>query len=157
MSLDTESLGYPFKQDVSLLPALRAMAECFQAFERVSARHIEAMGLTPSQFDALAVLGDTPGMTCKELGSRALISGGTLTPVLDRMEGKGLTTRSKSEADSRQTIVSLTEAGQALYEATFLPHVKLMRGYLDVLDEAEQTQLVSLLGKLKGALASPVT
>lgn len=144
---------YPIAQDESLLPVFRALYICMRDVERVANRHIESLGLTPSQFDALAVLGDCEGMTCKELGARSLISGGTLTPVLDRLEAKGLVQRCKSEQDSRQTIVSLTPEGQAAYEKSFLPHVRFMRRYSDALTAQEQADLVRLLAKLSDEIA----
>jgi MarR family 2-MHQ and catechol resistance regulon transcriptional repressor len=146
--------SYPVPQDESLLPVFRALAECFQQVTRVGTRHIESMGVTGSQFDALVVLGDTSGMTCKELGQRSLISGGTLTPVLDRLESKGLVKRVKCDQDNRQTIVSLTSGGQALYEAVFLPHIAYMRTFSDQLTTTERQDLVQLLGKLKEAFTA---
>lgn len=135
----------------SLLPVLRTLLECHTQVERVSSRHMESMGLTPSQFDVLATLGDTPGMTCKELGERTLITKGTLSPVLDRLEAKGLLKREKGPHDQRQTNVTLTIEGQKLYEATFMPHVNFMKPRLDVLNPDEQTQLISLLRRLQAA------
>lgn len=138
--------------DESMLPVVRALYECVREVERVANRHIESMGLTPSQFDVLVVLGDTHGMSCKELGTLSLISGGTLTPVVDRLMAKGLVERSKSEQDSRQTIVSLTPAGQELYERTFLPHVRFMRQFTDQLPVGDRDQLIQLLGDLKNVV-----
>ena len=134
------------------LRTLRTLAETHEQVFRVSARHIESLGLTPAQFDVIATLGDTEGMTCKELSAQSLITGGTLTPVLNRMEAKGLVSRCKGAQDSRQTIVSLTSEGQALYEDTFLPFVDYMATYFGKLTPAENVELERLLGKLEGAL-----
>lgn len=107
-----------------------------------------AHGLTPSQCDVLFTLGDTDGLPFKDLSELSLVTGGTLTPVLNRMEAKGLVNRGKHPSDSRQIIVKLTPEGQALYRATFLPMVDEVRRRLDVLTPAEQTQLTSLLDRL---------
>lgn len=146
----------PSPEDESLLPVLRALESCRAVISRVLEPQIEAMGLTPAQFDVLATLGDTPGMTNKELGERTLITRGTLTPVLDRMEAKGLVHRCKGATDARQTLVSLTPEGQAAFERTFYPHVAQARRYLDRLDPGEQEQLVALLGKLRHAFQEPL-
>lgn len=146
-------LHYPIPQDVSLLPLARALAKCQQQHDRVATRFMDSVGLTPSQFDALAVLGDSPGMTMKELSQLSMITGGTLTPVLDRLEAKGLVTRCKGTQDSRQTIVALTPQGQALYEQAFLPFVAHMRTYSDKLTPDEQQTLVKLLDKFTDALS----
>ncbi|MOA40136.1 Transcriptional regulator HosA [compost metagenome] len=116
-------------------------------------RFLDAHGLTPAQFDVLATLGDTEGLPFKALSQQALVTGGTLTPVLNRMEAKGLLKRFKDERDHRQVILKLTPEGQALYEATFLPYVDHAQGFLDVMSPEEQKQLTQLLTKLSESLA----
>jgi MarR family 2-MHQ and catechol resistance regulon transcriptional repressor len=49
--------------------------------------------LTPSQFDIIATLGNTPGMTLQGIGEKTLITKGTLTGVVDRLQEKGLVDR----------------------------------------------------------------
>lgn len=144
----------PLSNDVSLLPVLRALTECYTDMAKLSSRHIESLGLTPARFDVLSALGDTPGMTVKELCEIALITKGTLLPVIASMEERGLVTRAKGMPDSRQTLVTLTPEGQALYEATFLVHVSYMRACFDSLSTAEEEQLIALLGKVRAACAA---
>ncbi len=135
-----------------MLPVIRALHRCNQRVERVMNRFVEAHDLTPSQFDVLATLGDTAGLPFKTLSQQALVTGGTLTPVLNRMEAKGLVRRCKDERDSRQVILKLTPEGQALYEATFLPYVDHAQAYVDALAPDEQAELTRLLEKLENAL-----
>lgn len=136
-------------EDVSMLPILRALTECYHTVGRISERHIQEMGLTGSQFDVIVTLGDLSGMTCKDLGEKTLITKGTLTPVLDRLEAKGLVVRKKGEQDARQTYISLTPEGQKVYEATFLKHVDFMKQYFKQMPDADQTQLIGLLKQLR--------
>ncbi len=145
----------PIPDEVSLLPLLRALHACYTEVQRAGARHIESLGLTPCRFDVLAALGDTAGMTVKELGEHALITKGTLLPVIASLEDKGLARRAKSTEDSRQTIVSLTSEGQALYQRTFLVHIDFMRSYLERLPLGHQEQLINLLGEVQSLFASP--
>lgn len=146
--------SYPVAQEASLLPVMRLLSSCHQKAERLLAQHVEAEGITPSQFDVLATLGDLPeGLNFKALSQQSLITGGTLTPVLGRMEAKGLVLRAKSPHDSRQSILRLSPEGQALYEKLFLPFVGLMRERQSRLSQAEEAQLVALLGKLDEAFA----
>jgi DNA-binding MarR family transcriptional regulator len=140
-------------EDVSLLPELRALFECHTQVSRVSNRHTESLGLTGPQFDVLATLGDTGGMTCKALGEATLITKGTLKPVLDRLEDRGLLTRTKDVRDSRQTLVALTPTGQELFESTFYRHVDFMRGYFDRLAPEKRQQLTVLLRELRQVFA----
>jgi len=109
------------------LPVLRELALCYQAFERFSSRHIRSLGLTPSQFDIIATLGNTAGMSCKELGERTLITKGTLTGVIDRLEARGLLRRRDAEHDRRSFTVALTPAGEREFERVFPAHLSFLR------------------------------
>lgn len=100
------------------LRSIRLLSECMQLFEKGSSRRVRAMGFTDSQFDIIATLGNTQGMTCKELGEKTLITKGTLTGVLDRLESKGLIVRERGE-DRRQLWVKLTPAGEQCFNQTF--------------------------------------
>ena len=135
------------------LPALRALAETYEQVFRASTRHIESLGLTAAQFDVIATLGDTPGMTCKELGEGTLITKGTLTGVLDRLEERGLVSRTRGERDNRQVHVQLTPEGERVFEATFQPHIDWLGGYFGAVAPDDQAALVQLLGRLKSAFA----
>ena len=101
------------------LRSIRLLAECMQLFEQASSRNVREFGLTHSQFDIIATLGNTPGMTCKELGEKTLITKGTLTGVLDRLEQKNLITRERGGDDRRQLFIKLTPAGEACFSNTF--------------------------------------
>lgn len=138
----------PIPQDVSLLPVLRALEECHTQVGRSSFPVMEALGLTMPQFDVLVTLGDTSGMTTKDLGLQSLTTKGSLLPILERLEARGLIHRCKGTVDCRQTIVALTPEGQALYETAFATYLKAMRPRIDNLAAAEQAELVRLLKKL---------
>jgi len=130
---------------------LRALMETTNQVGAISSRHIESMGLTPAQFDVLATLGDTPGMTCKQLGAGTLITKGTLTGVLDRLEAKGLISRTRGEQDTRQTFVALTPEGERVFQQTFQPHVDFLGQYFGRMPADRQQQLIELLRELQAA------
>lgn len=130
------------------LRTLRSLATCYQAFEAYSAAHIRQLGLTPPQFDVLATLGNTEGMSCRELGERTLITKGTLTGVLDRLEARRLLRRTPSALDRRSVFVQLTPAGEALYGKVFPNHVSHLRPAFAELNARELETLEALLGRL---------
>lgn len=102
---------------------LRELLRTHQAFLAYAATHVHSLDLTLPQYDIIITLGDTPGMTFKKLGEQTLITKGTLTGVISRLEDKGLVQRLASETDGRSQIVRLTAAGEALYERTFPEHL----------------------------------
>ncbi len=105
---------------------VRLLAECFQEFEAVARRDIRRMGLTPPQFDVIATLGNTPGLNFRQLGESTLITKGTLTGVVERLERDGLVRRTPGKHDRRTAIVSLTVRGEEMFERHFLPHVAMI-------------------------------
>lgn len=131
------------------LRSIRLLAECYHAFEQISDAHVRTMGLTLAQFDIIATLGNTPGMSCKELGEKTLITKGTLTGVIDRLETKGLVKRSTNPDDRRCMIVQLTEKGAAEFERVFAPHVQYCKQPFLDFEEQDFTALEQELLKLK--------
>lgn len=125
------------------------MAECLQGFERYSGESVRHYGLTHAQFDIIATLGNTPGMSYKELGERTLITKGTLTGVIERLEQKGIVRRERSSDDKRSFHVCLTEAGDAVFREVFpkvIAHGKqLFAGF----SSAEFDEMDAVLRKLR--------
>lgn len=136
----------------SFLPVIRELVRCYQAFESHSALHIRSMGLTPAQFDIVATLGNTEGMSFKELGEKTLITKGTLTGVVDRLEAKQLVGRSASPTDGRSQIVRLTARGEALFGETFPAHVNHIGRVFASLNADDLKQAETTLRQLRGAL-----
>lgn len=135
------------------LRSIRLLAECFHAFERQSGANIRCRtGLTPSQFDIIATLGNTPGMSFKELGERTLITKGTLTGVIDRLEEKGLVARVMQLEDRRSTLVRLTPKGEAEFERVFAPQIAFGKQSFANYDEQDFEALDKELTKLHANL-----
>ncbi|MDP3620503.1 MAG: MarR family transcriptional regulator [Polynucleobacter sp.] len=121
----------------------------YQAFEHYSAAHVKSLGLTMTQFDVIATLGNQPPMSCKDLGNKTLVSKGTLTGVLERLEEKGYVSRGSNPEDARSQLVCLTKSGQKLFEKVFPLHMEFLGKAFSKLSAAELAQLRTSLGALK--------
>jgi DNA-binding MarR family transcriptional regulator len=112
---------------------IRELARCHQALEALNRAQLKGTGLTLAQFDIIATLGNTEGMNFKTLGEKTLITKGTLTGVVDRMERDGLVQRQPGEPDRRVCNVKLTRAGEQLFDKLFPAVVdttaQAMRGF----------------------------
>lgn len=75
---------------------------------------LDELDLTYTQYITMMVLWEKKTLTSKELGNALFLDSGTLTPLLKKMEGKGLLNRRRSEEDERNLVVSITEAGERL-------------------------------------------
>ena len=144
--------------DEPFLQILRPLVETYFAFLRKDDRHIRSLGLTSPQFDVIATLGDTPGMPCRELSEKTLVTKGTLTGVLDRLEARGEIERIPSKEDRRSTIVRLTSKGKAQFERVFPAHIYYMKPYFEqALTVGEMAQLRTLLLRLKASFGKEMT
>jgi len=141
-------------QKPRFLRTLRQIAVAYQAFERYSARDVRNLGLTPAQFDIIATLGNTPGMSFRELGEATLITKGTLTGVVDRLEERGLVRRMSSEIDRRSTVVRLTRKGELEFDRVFPAHIAHLRRAFDRLSPTELESLERALARLVAAFAA---
>ena len=134
------------------MKVLRPLVETYFALMDRGAPHIRALGLTCSQFDVIATLGDTGGMTCKDLSERTLVTKGTLTGVLDRLVKKGLLERVPSREDRRSIFIRLTPKGDALFRKVFPAHIDYLKPYFErALTAAEAGKLQKLLLRLKNS------
>jgi DNA-binding MarR family transcriptional regulator len=89
--------------------------------------------------------------TVKALGERLLLDSGTLTPLLKRLEARGLVTRTRSSGDEREVFVHLTRAGRALQKRALRVPLSLIRHSRMPLSEI--VQLREGLKKLRSAIA----
>jgi MarR family transcriptional regulator, 2-MHQ and catechol-resistance regulon repressor len=138
------------------LRSIRLLAQCFHAFEQISNAHIRTLDLTPPQFDIVATLGNTPGMSFKDLGEKTLTTKGTLTGIIDRLEAKGLVRRTIRAEDRRSMTVQLTTKGQAEFERVFAPHVRYCKQAFADYAEEDFAALERELSKMKAHLESAV-
>lgn len=76
--------------------------------------HLDALGLTYTQYIALMVIWAEGTVSVRDLGKRLYLDSGTLTPVLKTLEKMGVITRRRSAEDERVLLVTITEAGLAL-------------------------------------------
>lgn len=139
------------------LPVLYELVRAYQAFESYSATHVRNLGLTAPQFDIIATLGNTDGMSFKDLGEKTLITKGTLTGVIDRLEDKALVRRVASPSDGRSQIVQLTKAGEKLFAQVFPAHLSHLEQVFGNFSQKDFENTEVVLQQLKDAFLAANT
>jgi DNA-binding MarR family transcriptional regulator len=89
----------------------------YQASRAVTAEYrrlLEPIGLSYPQYIALACLWEYGDHTVGALADRLKVEYGTITPLLKRLEQRGLVTRTRSREDERTVVVTLTAEGDEL-------------------------------------------
>lgn len=103
----------PLRLDSMLCFAVYAAEHAFTRFYKP---RLDAIGLTYPQYLVFLVLWEADGLTVKALGERLFLDSGTITPLLKRLEARGLVRRQRDEADERLVRIFLEPAGRALRE-----------------------------------------
>lgn len=128
-----------------------------RALSRAYAPLLEPFGLTYPQYLALLVLWsgapDDDRLTVGDIAERLRLDSGTVTPLLKRLEGRGLVQRRRDVDDERRVLVELTAAGEAMQDAVaHVPGALVERIGLP-LDDA--TAVRGALERLLAALDDP--
>ncbi|MGV3527234.1 MAG: MarR family winged helix-turn-helix transcriptional regulator [Candidatus Sericytochromatia bacterium] len=126
-----------------------ALYHASRAFTRAYAPLLEPLGLTYPQYLVMLVLWEVQEATVKQLGERLALDSGTLTPLLKRLEQRGLLTRQRDTADERVVRIALTPAGEALRaEAEPIPMELVCRTGFDLTDAEAQVRFLQLRQEL---------
>ena len=110
---------------------------------------LDKLELTYTQYIVMMVLWERQQITTKEMGKMLHLDSGTLTPLLKKMEAKGLVTRKRSEFDERNLTVTITEKGMQLRDAAVEIPEQMVK--CNALDAEESATLYKLLYKIMDA------
>ena len=124
-----------------------------RAVTRAYAELLAESGLTyPQYLTMLALWGASEPMTVGALGERLQLDSGTLTPLLKRLETRGVVTRRRDAGDERRVLVEVTDAGWALRDEVADVPAGLVKAM--TVTRAEADELRRLLGKVMDGLAT---
>ncbi|ROV56003.1 MarR family winged helix-turn-helix transcriptional regulator [Neisseria chenwenguii] len=83
---------------------------------------LDALDLTYPQYLVMMVLWEHGEQSVSEIGAKLYLDSGTLTPLLKRLQAKGLIERRRSSTDERSVKIRLTKTGQGLeHQAAAVP------------------------------------
>ena len=91
-----------------------ALYACSKELLRKYEPLLSPLDLTYTQYILLLALWEKDGQTVKSLGETLYLDSGTLTPLIRRMETKGIVKKQRSKTDERSVEVTLTEKGRSL-------------------------------------------
>src|SRR5580693_10516638 len=89
------------------------------AIEQNAMRSVSALGLGSSDFAVLEVLLHKGSQPVNVIGKKVLLTSGSITAAVDRLESRKLVRRTANLTDGRGRIVQLTKAGRRLIERAF--------------------------------------
>ena len=80
------------------------------------------------------------------------LDAGYLSRLIKRLEGRGLLTRARSEADARRQVLSLTARGRRSFRTLDERSAREVRGLLEPLAPADRQRLVGAMETIRGVL-----
>lgn len=116
--------------------------------------YLDEIGVTYPQYLVLLVLWQFDALSVKAIGEKLYLESNTLTPLLKRLEQRGLVQRARSAHDERTVMISLTPAGAALKEPAQAIPQRILASFQDKsMTEAELQTFQKTLFALVGALS----
>ena len=105
-------------------------------------RELKEFGLTHEQYNVLRILkGKYPEQMCvRDIACRMIEKNSNVPRIIDRLEVKKLVKRATSALDKRETVISLTQGGITILEAS----TNVLNGIFDHLIEVSETEAGSL-------------
>lgn len=146
--------------DPSPMGLIRRLVRCEMLLRRKLDQTFAQFGMSSWEFDVLATLrrsGHPYSMAPTALYSSLMVTSGTMTHRLQRLEKVGLVERIKHSEDLRSTLVQLTEAGLNLINQAVEAHIANEKAILDLLPDAARQQLDKHLTTLLSVMEEPNT
>jgi DNA-binding MarR family transcriptional regulator len=137
--------------DASPMGIIGRIGRLAKHLERVLLETFSEFGLTVGDFDVLAALrrsGQPYQLSPTTLFNTLMVSSGTMTHRIDRLEHAELVKRIPDASDRRGTLIVLTDKGFSLIEQAVAAHVDNEHRILSVLNASEREALIPLLRKL---------
>ncbi len=115
-----------------------------------SSNQLKDFALTHEQYNVLRILkGKYPEQLCvRDIASRMIEKNSNVPRIVDRLEIKKLVKRTQGATDGRQTMITLTQAGINILEASTVQLDKIFDEYISI-TQSEATSLNQLLEKVR--------
>ncbi|EJE54032.1 transcriptional regulator [Acidovorax sp. CF316] len=144
--------------DVSPMGPIGRIKRCAALLQRRLDETFEEFGLSFWEFDMLATLRRSGAPYClapTTLFSTLMVTSGTMTHRMNKLEASGFVARLPNPEDARSMLVQLTPAGLALIDRAVQAHVANEHRILAPLKAADLAVLDAKLAVLLAALEAP--
>jgi MarR family transcriptional regulator, 2-MHQ and catechol-resistance regulon repressor len=130
------------------LPFLTLMQTSKRVHDRIK-EEMTKNKLSITEFSVLEVLYHKGKQTIQQIGKSILISSGSMTYVIDKLEQRGLVSRNACPEDRRVIHVLLTDDGNTLMNEIMPTYHQLISSMFDSLSDEDAETFVHLLSKVK--------
>ncbi|WP_025692658.1 MarR family winged helix-turn-helix transcriptional regulator [Paenibacillus zanthoxyli] len=124
------------------------LSKAYRAISDQAIKDVRQYGLSPSEFAILEVLYTKGKIPMQQIGEKILITSGSITYNIDKLEKKNLLRRVHSHEDRRVIYAEITDAGNDLFNRIFPEHAAKIHSLMKGISQDEQQEAIILLKKL---------
>ncbi|PWI26494.1 MarR family transcriptional regulator [Kurthia sibirica] len=101
-----------------------------------------------NEFAVLELLYHKGEQPIQRIGDKILITSGSITYIVDKLEKRGFVERIACPTDRRVTFTAITKAGHAFIETIFPQHEQLVAEMFSPLSDVEKDTMIDLIKKV---------
>lgn len=136
------------QDQASSLKLFVVLSKAYRSLMDQAVKDMKSYGLASAEFMVLEVLYHRTRIPLQQIGEKILVTSGSITYNIDKLEKKGLLKRVPCSEDRRVTYAEITDAGRELFDEIFPRHVSSIHNLMNGLDKGEKDQAIELLKKL---------
>lgn len=141
----------PIQLDDAQATSLKLFVVLSKAYKAISEqiiKDIKQYGLSSSEFMTLEVLYTKRRIPLQQIGEKILVTSGSITYNIDKLEKKLLLRRIPCREDRRVIYAEITDAGDELFNRIFPEHAEIVHHLMSGVPQNEQESIIALLKKL---------
>ncbi|BCG57755.1 MarR family winged helix-turn-helix transcriptional regulator [Paenibacillus sp. URB8-2] len=123
------------------------LSKAYRAISDQAIKDVRQYGLSPSEFAILEVLYAKGKIPMQQIGEKILITSGSITYNIDKLEKKNLLRRVPSHEDRRVIYAEITDAGSEWFNRIFPDHADKIHSLMKGISQDEQQEAIVLLKK----------
>jgi MarR family 2-MHQ and catechol resistance regulon transcriptional repressor len=136
------------KESQHSLKLFIVLSKAYRAISEYTNQFVQQNGLNPTEFAVLELLYHKGDQPLQQIGGKILLASGSITYVVDKLEGKGYMRRIACPSDRRVTYGQITENGKSFIESFFPGHEERIHELMSVLTEEEKETAIELIKKI---------
>jgi MarR family 2-MHQ and catechol resistance regulon transcriptional repressor len=137
--------------DVNLKLVIATARSYNTMFSKIE-KNVQSYGLNISEFGVLEMLLHKGEQPVQKIAEKILVTSGTITYVIDKLQQKELVYRKKCEKDKRIFYICLTTKGKEMISEIFKEHKKFLEELFSGIDEDLKKEIVSNLITLTNSI-----
>ncbi|HEX3076559.1 MAG TPA: MarR family transcriptional regulator [Lachnospiraceae bacterium] len=137
--------------DINLKLVIAIARNYNSIFSRIE-KNVQEYGLNSSEFGVLEMLLHKGEQPVQKIADKILVTSGTITYIIDKLEKRELVYRKKCDKDKRIYYVCLSEKGELLISDVFQTHKKFLDDLFSGIDDTLKKEIVNDLYTLTKSL-----